>query len=122
MLEHSAFFVYTILDQHLVSFHVDTGGFRMTRVLLNVGCGQTRPLNWINTDCSLNSHFQRIALLKWFLVKCLRKVEYSQSNVRYMNLNKAWPFQTASVDVVYGSHIFEHLNRASAKLFLEESL
>ena len=93
----------------------------MTRVLLNVGCGQTRPLNLINTDCSLNSHLQRIALLKWFLVKCLRKVEYSQSNVSYMNLNKAWPFQTASVDVVYGSHIFEHLNRASAKLFLEES-
>lgn len=54
-------------------------------------------------------------------MKCLRKTEYSRSNVRFMNLNRAWPFQTASVDVVYGSHVFEHLSKASARLFLEES-
>gem|GEM_PF-894112 len=91
------------------------------RILLNVGCGKQRPANWINTDCSINAQLQRIALLRWLLVKCLGKTEYAKSNVRFMNLNRAWPFQTASVDVVYGSHVFEHLNRTAARLFLEES-
>lgn len=54
-------------------------------------------------------------------MKCLRKTEYSRSNVRFMNLGRAWPFETGSVDVVYGSHVFEHLNKASAQLFMDES-
>lgn len=91
------------------------------RILLNVGCGQQRPHGWINTDCSINAQLQRVVCIRWLLVKVLRKTEYSQTNVQYMHLSKPWPFQTASVDVVYGSHIFEHLNRAASRLFLQET-
>ena len=40
----------------------------------------------------------------------------------YMNLNRKWNrFKDASVDVVYASHLFEHLSLSSANLFLAES-
>jgi ubiquinone/menaquinone biosynthesis C-methylase UbiE len=38
-----------------------------------------------------------------------------------MNLNKRWRYSEGSVDVVYASHLFEHLNLRSASLFLKES-
>lgn len=91
------------------------------RVLLNVGCGHQRPLGWINTDCSINAQLQRIGCIRWLLVKVLGKTQYSNDHVRYMHLGKPWPFLTASVDVVYGSHIYEHLNKAAARLFLKEA-
>ena len=38
-----------------------------------------------------------------------------------MNLNKKWSFKDESVDVVYASHLFEHLTLKSAELFLTEA-
>ena len=38
-----------------------------------------------------------------------------------MNLNKKWAFKDNSVDIVYASHLFEHLSLKSATLFLQES-
>jgi predicted SAM-dependent methyltransferase len=46
---------------------------------------------------------------------------YEDSNVQYMDLNRVWPWPNESIDVVYGSHVFEHLRLASAKLFLDEA-
>ncbi|MBD2139673.1 methyltransferase domain-containing protein [Anabaena sp. FACHB-1237] len=38
-----------------------------------------------------------------------------------MDLNKRWRFTSASVDVVYASHVFEHLTLVTAKLFIQEA-
>jgi predicted SAM-dependent methyltransferase len=38
-----------------------------------------------------------------------------------MNLNKPWKYKDNSLDVVYASHLFEHLTLRSADLFLKES-
>jgi ubiquinone/menaquinone biosynthesis C-methylase UbiE len=38
-----------------------------------------------------------------------------------MNLNRPWPYADGSVDVVYASHLFEHLTRRHASLFLSEA-
>ena len=38
-----------------------------------------------------------------------------------MNLNKRWSFEDNSVDVVYASHLFEHLSLKSAALFMKEA-
>src|SRR5438552_17857660 len=93
----------------------------MARTLLNVGCGATRPADWINTDCSLNAWIQRTAAGRALARAVVRSTEYKSSNVCFMNLNKPWPWSDASIDVVYGSHVFEHLRLRSAALFLVEA-
>ena len=93
----------------------------MPPIKLNLGCGSVRPKGWINTDSSLNAHLQRMPLIGRFAQKMLKTVEYNNNNVVYMNLNKPWPYKNNSVDIVYASHLFEHLTLASAGLFLKES-
>jgi|ERR1700730_550745 len=93
----------------------------MNKVKLNLGCGAVRPVGWINTDSSWNAHLQRIPLIGKLMQKTLRTVEYNNNNLVYMNLNKSWPYKNDSVDLVYASHLFEHLTLASADLFLREA-
>ncbi|HXB45823.1 MAG TPA: methyltransferase domain-containing protein [Puia sp.] len=92
------------------------------KVMLNLGCGATRPQNWINTDSSLNAQVQKIPVLGDWLAKAfIKSASYSSDNVVYMNLNTKWGFASESVDVVYASHLFEHLSHRAATLFLSES-
>lgn len=93
----------------------------MTKIKLNLGCGAIRPEGWINADSSFNAHLQRFPLVGKFLSKSLNAVEYKSNDVVYMNLNKRWKYKDDSVDVVYASHLFEHLTIRSASLFLKES-
>lgn len=88
---------------------------------LNLGCGYVRPKGWINTDSSLNAHLQRIPFLGQMLCRIMKTVKYESHNVVYMNLNRNWPFSSESVDVVYASHLFEHLSLKSVDLFLKEA-
>jgi predicted SAM-dependent methyltransferase len=93
----------------------------MNRTKLNLGCGAIRPDGWINADSSFNAHLQRLPLIGKALSKSFRAVEYESNDVVYMNLNKKWQYRDGSVDVVYASHLFEHLTIRSASLFLKES-
>jgi Uncharacterized protein conserved in bacteria len=90
-------------------------------VRLNLGCGEIRPENWINTDSSLNSFVQRFPILGRVIPVILKSRKYESNRVKYMNLNRKWHFKDDSVDVVYASHVFEHLTLHSADLFLKES-
>jgi len=90
-------------------------------VMLNIGCGSIRPSAWINTDSSLNAHLQRIPVVGRKISKLFNPVEYQNNNVVYMNCNKRWAYKASSVDVVYASHLFEHLSLRSANLFLKEA-
>ena len=92
------------------------------KILLNVGCGNVRPVNWVNTDSSINALVQKVPLIGKLAAKTLIKSSiYLSDNFQYMNLNKYWKFKNESVDVVYASHIFEHLNDRARKIFFEES-
>ena len=94
----------------------------MKKIKLNLGCGSVRPTGWINTDSSLNAHLQRIPLLGGLVSRVFKTVKYDSSNVVYMNLNRKWKkYKDSTVDVVYASHLFEHLTLKSADLFLTES-
>jgi predicted SAM-dependent methyltransferase len=90
-------------------------------MLINHGCGSVRPSGWVNTDSSLNALFQKTPILGKFLIKLFRSVRYENNDVVYMNLNKRWKYDSMSADVVYASHLFEHLHSRSASLFLKES-
>lgn len=91
------------------------------KIKLNLGCGSVRPVGWINTDSSLNANIQKIPIIGRRISKLFNPVEYIDNNVQYMNLNKRWAFDNESVDVVYASHLFEHLTLKSASLFVEEA-
>jgi predicted SAM-dependent methyltransferase len=90
-------------------------------IKLNLGCGSVRPLGWVNTDSSLNALLQRIPFIGKSMSKLLGKVAYDSNNLVYMNLNKNWNYADNSVDIVYASHLFEHLCLQSANLFLSEA-
>ena len=90
-------------------------------IKLNLGCGSVRPIGWINTDSSLNANIQKIPIIGKRVAKMFNPIEYNSSNFIYMNLNKKWKFDNNSVDIVYASHLFEHLSLNSADLFLSES-
>src|SRR5689334_18446754 len=93
----------------------------MEKLRLNLGCGSVRPAGWVNTDSSLNAHLQRLPIIGTMVPKLIGRVKYDSANVKYMNLNKRWNFASDSVDIVYASHLFEHLTIKSADLFLRES-
>lgn len=93
----------------------------MNSIKLNLGCGSVRPMGWINTDSSLNANLQRIPFVKNLVTSFFNTVKYNSSNFVYMNLNSRWKYAANSVDVVYASHLFEHLTLKAADLMLQES-
>lgn len=90
------------------------------KIMLNLGCGAIRPDGWINTDSSLNSLIQDIPILGKTLSSIFSDTVYI-GKAKYMNLNNKWNFPDESVDVIYASHLFEHLSSQNARLFLTES-
>ena len=88
---------------------------------LNLGCGQIRPEGWVNADSSMNTLLQKLPLGKW-MAKKLGAVTFESSNVVYMNLNRRWKkISDRSVEVVYASHLFEHLEIEKTRVFLSEA-
>lgn len=64
--------------------------------LVNIGCGSNYHKDWINLDL------------------------YRSKFVKYHNIKKPLPFTNSSVDVIYHSHVLEHLNKQEANNFIEE--
>ncbi len=93
----------------------------------NVGCGSTPTTGWVNIDNSpsvmLARHPAVVALLRWvgllnssqmaFIAFCRQHHLVRASATRL-------PLPTASADVVYASHLIEHLDRSDADRFLLE--
>lgn len=62
--------------------------------LINIGCGYNYHKYWINLDL------------------------YESSLVKYQNIKNDLPFSDNSVDVIYHSHVLEHLDKNEAKKFI----
>lgn len=65
-------------------------------IKLNIGCGDTFSQNWINLDL------------------------FPKPGVKKINVKKRLPFSDNSVDVIYHSHLLEHLEKPQAEKFLLE--
>ena len=95
---------------------------KSTKIRLNLGCGGVRPEGWINTDSSLNAYLQKIPFLgKLIADKVIKSVQYDSNNVTYMDVNNKWKFKSETVDIVYASHLFEHLSIKDANEFLQKA-
>lgn len=96
---------------------------------INVGCGQTPTPGWKNYDNSVSVRLAQVPALHSILLslKLLNKsqkefISFAQkADVRYANVTKHIPESQHSVDVLYTSHMLEHLDRNEANSFLKEA-
>lgn len=95
----------------------------------NVGCGQTPTANWHNFDNSPSIWLaKRPILVKVLstlgLINTHQKnfISYLRSNdIVWADVAKNIPLPNDSLEVVYTSHMLEHLDRDEAKQFLLEA-
>lgn len=95
--------------------------------ILNLGCSSktSNSIDVINIDWSL-----KLLLKKNFLFKTLsyfmlsderkNKLKNLPNNIMVYDLSKGIPFEDNSVDVVYHSHLLEHIDRSKVQSFLNE--
>jgi hypothetical protein len=93
---------------------------------LNVGCGTTPTPGWVNFDNSLAVRVGSTPGLARFagllpepsaaLARCARDL-----GLRWANAAKHIPVGDGCADVLYSSHMLEHLPRPSALVFLREA-
>lgn len=95
---------------------------------INVGCGMSPTIGWHNYDNSASVKLAtRPTLFKLlnatgFIDKPQRDfIEFCRSNsVAWADATKHIPHADSSIEVVYASHMFEHLDSRAAKGFLSE--
>lgn len=97
-------------------------------VRINLGCGATPTMGWTNYDNSMTVRLARRPVL----VKALAKMQLlsparvifaettSEHGTRFANVVRRIPHADESVDLVYSSHMLEHLDPPEARAFLTE--
>ncbi len=95
--------------------------------ILNLGCGTKVSAipDVINIDWSIYLRIRSNRLLRAVAPVFVRGQRLAQlnsipDNIMVYDLSKGIPFEANSVDVVYHSHLLEHLDRKAAKQFLLE--
>ena len=96
---------------------------------INIGCG-SQPINgWINYDYNKFIFVARISILRYFLRHSnflpegykLFMDQVREKNIRFANAGKHIPEKDNSVDILYSSHMLEHLDKAETDIFLREA-
>ena len=96
---------------------------------VNIGCGPTPTPGWINFDNSLSVRLARHPLIAGALSR-LRLLHQGQEtlilaakngDIQWADAVRLIPLPDASVEVLYSSHMLEHLDRESARAFLSEA-
>jgi len=96
---------------------------------INLGCGQTPTSGWRNYDNSLSLRLSRIPLLPWIL-RTVRLIDHPQynfikfartNNIQYGDATNGLPVPDESCEVLYSSHMLEHLDKTEANKFLDEA-
>lgn len=103
----------------------------MTQAVLrcNIGCGQTPTVGWRNIDNSASLLLARVPFLAWMLCRSglidesqYAFIQFARSqNLEYADAVKGLPFANGAAEVIYSSHMFEHLDRDEASAFLDEA-
>ncbi len=93
----------------------------MELVRVNLGCGATPTPGWINFDNSLTVLLARWPLI-WRLIPSRREFARSvrEYDIRWANATRRIPLHDACAEVVYTSHMIEHLDRPEVKRCIHE--
>ena len=96
---------------------------------VNIGCGKTPTKGWINFDNSMSLRLLNFPFLV-ILLKNLKLINRSQQEfirfasehqIEYGDATKGLNLQAETIEVIYSSHMFEHLDKSEAEIFLNES-
>ena len=95
---------------------------------LNIGCGQSIMEGWINIDNSMSIKLAKLPLLFSKFLLRIKIINESQFDlIFFAKRNKILsadctklPFSSNTVDVIYSSHMMEHLRRDDAIVFIKE--
>lgn len=96
---------------------------------VNVGCGQTPTGGWRNFENSLSVRLAAVPLLPRILhaVSLVSAQQYAfmrfarSAAIEYADATRHLPLGDGSVEVLYSSHMIEHLDRDGADRFLREA-
>lgn len=88
------------------------------QVCIQYGCGVTAPNGWVNFDASPTLRLQKIPIFG--RVATNGRVTFPQ-NVRYGDVVKGLPIADASADLVYCSHVLEHLSHEDCRIAIRET-
>lgn len=96
---------------------------------INVGCGQTPTKGWRNFDNSFSLRLARIPFVPEILhrLRFLESRQYQfirfarQNDIECGDATNGLPVPQESCDVLYSSHMLEHLDRNEADRFLREA-
>ena len=95
---------------------------------INIGCGMSPTKNWKNYDYSTSIKLSKYPILSRVLFKLNlvneeqnNYINYSSENkIELLDATKKFPFKDSSIDVIYSSHMMEHLHRDDAINFIKE--
>src|SRR5438309_2155706 len=94
---------------------------------VNIGCGSTPTLGWLNFDNSLTVKLAALPLPYRLLARNgrARSLQFisvaREHGIKWADGAKNIPLGNASVEVLYTSHTLEHLDKQEAILFLREA-
>lgn len=82
--------------------------------MLNLGCGDRTHPDWLNIDFSLRSWLRAVPLVSRFVG--------GPNPPRFLNhdLRRGIPCRDGTADVVYASHVLEHLEPEAAEQFVRQ--
>ena len=95
---------------------------------INIGCGDKPTKGWCNYDNSWSVRLAKYKLTTYIFwnLGVLSEAQYKfisfvkNTNIIWANATKYIPEVDSSVDVVYSSHMLEHIERDEVLLFLKE--
>jgi SAM-dependent methyltransferase len=95
-------------------------------VRINIGCGQTPTAGWDNFDNSIGVLLARspaaLRVAKWLRILNRQQIQFAEfaarARIAWADATRRIPARTGSVDVLYSSHMLEHLSRDGAAKFL----
>jgi len=82
------------------------------------GCGWSAPLNWRNFDASLTLRFECLPLIGRLYTK--NDTRFPE-NVEYGDIVKGLPIPDAEYQLIYCSHVLEHLSLSDFRIALQNS-
>jgi len=87
-------------------------------IKINLGCGLSTADNWENIDGSPTVLIQKLPVFGVFF-RLITSPKFPAS-VKYGDVRTGLPFPNESVDIIYSSHMLEHLSLEDFRLALEE--
>ena len=85
---------------------------------INFGCGLDTAIGWLNYDASPTLFFQKLPLIGR-IIKKFCKTKFPE-DVLYGNILNGFGIKESTIDIIYCSHVLEHLSYGECKLALDQ--